>query len=54
MDEIDGGAWSSTTPGAWQGSKIGTAKEMNYLKERDDFKKTKTNVGWETAAGGAL
>lgn len=54
MDEIDSGAWISATPGAGQESKTDTGKEMNNLKEREDFKKTKTNIGWEAAAGGAL
>ena len=54
MDETDCGAWISATPGAGPESKIDTGKEMNNLKEREDLKKTKTNVGWEAAAGGAL
>ena len=45
MDETDGGAWISATPGAGPESKIDTGKEMNNLKEREDLKKTKTNVG---------
>ena len=45
MDEIHGRGLSSTTPGASQGSKIGTENEMNNLKEREEFKNTKINVG---------
>ena len=45
MDETDGGAWISATPGTGPESKIDTGKEMNNLKEREDLKKTKTNVG---------
>ena len=37
--------WISATPGAGPESKIDTGKEMNNLKEREDLKKTKTNVG---------